>query len=210
MRRQPPPRSTDDYTFRPGLRFHWARILLLIVLLCALFVVGLPARGLAKNPFLKAQNPATPQAPALSPITGEATAVPSVPGSVVRDTISRANLAFRIARAQADTSALIGVGTGSWLEYERAQVALLRSQGARQQWVQNSVSVTSETHIGTRIVACTEENWSLLTLNADGTQSPAEFPSLVERYTLTVQHGSWVVEAIDYPSDSAACAASQE
>ena len=207
MRRQPPSRSTDGYTFRPGLRFHWGRLLFLIVVLCALFAVGSPARGLAKNPFRKDQNPATPQAPAVSPIIGEATPISSAPETAVRDAISRANQAFRVARAQADDSALAEVGTGSWLEYERAQVAQLRSQGARQQWAATRVHITGQKINGDRATACTEEDWSRVEIRADGTQSPPETLQYVEHYTFTLQNGAWLVEAIDYPSGSAACAA---
>ena len=141
----------------------------------------------------------------MSPIIGEAT--PSAPETAVRDAISRANQAFRVARAQADDSALAGVGTGSWLEYERAQVAQLRSQGARQQWIATRVEVTGHQISGDRAAACTEENWSRVEISADGTQSPPETLQYVEHYTLSLQNGAWLVEAIDYPSDSAVCAA---
>src|SRR5262245_41719118 len=156
-----------------GLRPHWLRLALLLLLVAA--AIFLPPMGDQAGVI------AFPLKP--PPLIGEFLPVPQNQAEL-RAAIERANSAFRAAHARADLAALSGVATGAWREEERRATAELRANGTTERWTPQSIKLLSLADRGTTATACTDEYWERRIVDAAGRLGPAERRHHIEQYTL--------------------------
>jgi hypothetical protein len=189
-------RSTSHNPYRgpaiimQGLRPHWLRSALLLLLVAVVFFLP----SIYAGPGLVASSPVSlPLVGSVQPISRDQTELDTA--------ISRANAAFRDARAHADPVPLDGVATGAWLDDERRQIADLRAKGTTERWTPRSIRLTAVAMHDKTATVCSDEYWDKEIVDADGRAGPAETYHHIEQYILIRGPEGWLVSAINYSTE---------